>query len=61
MADKVNKKKDVCKQSERLTVTPFEREILLKACEKYRYTIPAYIQSRQSEADALEALIKKLS
>jgi hypothetical protein len=45
----------------RIVLTQGERELLLKACNKYRYTIPAYIQSREPEIDMLEAIIGKLS
>ena len=44
-----------------ITLTQVEREILLKACQKYRYTIPAYIKSRQAEMDTLDALLGKLA
>ena len=47
--------------SMRIILTQAEREILLKACVKYRYTIPAYFQSTQPEVDRLNALIDKLS
>lgn len=43
-----------------LKITQAEKELLLKACIKYRYTIPAYLQSKRLEADALESVIKKL-
>jgi hypothetical protein len=45
----------------RIELTGFERELLLKACTKYLYTIPAYIQSKQPEIEALNALIVKLA
>ena len=48
-------------QSVRISLTQFERELLLKACMKYRYTIPVYFQSRQPEVDALNAIVGKLS
>jgi hypothetical protein len=48
-------------KSVRIILTQVERELLLKACIKYRYAIPAYIQSRQPEVDMLEAIIGKLS
>jgi len=47
--------------SVRINLTLTEREILLKACHKYRYSIPAYIQSRKAEMEALDAIIEKLS
>jgi hypothetical protein len=47
--------------SVRIILTQVEKELLLKACVKYRYTIPAYIKSKQPEVDALDAIIGKLS
>jgi hypothetical protein len=56
-------KKDKGKDSRavRIILTPVERELLLKACLKYRHVIPGYIQSRQAEIDALDAIVDKLS
>jgi hypothetical protein len=48
-------------KSMRIVLTQGERNLLLKACNKYRYTIPPYIKSRQPETDMLEAIIGKLS
>ena len=48
-------------QAVRITLTQAERELLLKACMKYRYKIPAYIQSRQAEVKTLNAIVRKLS
>jgi hypothetical protein len=45
----------------RIVLSQAERELLLKACIKYRYMIPAYIQSRQAEVEALNAIVDKLS
>ncbi len=45
----------------RIILTQVEKELLLKACVKYRYTIPTYIKSKQPEVDALDAIIGKLS
>lgn len=45
----------------RIMLTQAERQLVLKACMKYRYTIPAYIKSKQPEVDALNAIIEKLS
>jgi len=56
-----NKDKKTDSRAVRITLTQVEREILLKACQKYRYTIPAYIRSRQAEIDTLDALLGKLS
>jgi hypothetical protein len=47
--------------SVRIDLTDLERELLLKACMKYRYTIPAYIQSKQPEIEALDHIIAKLA
>jgi hypothetical protein len=44
-----------------LSLTKNEREILLKACQKYRHTIPAYLKSRQPEIRLIDAIIEKLS
>jgi len=42
-------------------LTDAEREVLLKACRKYRCTIPGYIKSKQPEIHAVDAIIQKLS
>lgn len=55
------KKKTSSSRSARVILTEVEREVLLKACKKYRYTIPVYIKSRQPEIDILDAIIGKLS
>jgi len=55
------KKKAKNSESVRVILTQGERELLLKACDKYRYTIPTYLKSRQPEIDMLEAIIGKLS
>jgi hypothetical protein len=44
-----------------LQLTEAEREILLKACQRYRAGIPAYLKSREEERLALDVLIEKLS
>jgi len=44
-----------------VVLTEAEKELLLKACKKYRYTIPAYLESRQAELQVMDALINKLS
>ncbi len=38
-----------------------EVSVLLKACLKYRATLPAYLQSVQPELDAVTDVIRKLS
>ena len=60
-APKAKKRKAATNGSFQITLTPAEKELLLKACMKYRYTIPAYIQSAQPEADRLNGIIEKLS
>jgi hypothetical protein len=54
-------RKDRTASRVRIDLTAVERELLLKACMQYRHTIPAYIQSRQPELDALNAVIDKLA
>jgi len=54
-------KKAISPRSVKIVLTQAEKELLLKACVKYRYTIPAYIQSAQPEVDRLDAIIDKLS
>ena len=56
-----NKDKKTDSRAVRITLTQVEREILLKACQKYRYAIPAYIRSRQAEIDSLDAILGKLA
>jgi hypothetical protein len=60
-SEKDKKVSETDSQTVRITLTQAERELLHKACMKYRYTIPAYLQSRQAEAETLNAVIKKLS
>lgn len=43
-----------------VVLTAAERELLLKACQRYRAGIPAYLKSRESERALLDALIEKL-
>ncbi len=44
-----------------LSIGKSERAVLLAACKKYRLAIPAYLKSRQSEIEALDDIIKRLS
>ena len=44
-----------------LILTKAEREVLLKACKRYRYTIPGYIKSKQPEIRVVDGIIQKLS
>ncbi len=60
-ASRPKKDRQIDTRSVRLVLTQVERELLLKACLKYRYTIPAYIQSKQAEAETLDAIVSKLS
>jgi hypothetical protein len=53
--------KDKAAERVRIDLTDIERELLKKACTTYRYTIPAYIKSRQPEIEALNAIIEKLA
>jgi hypothetical protein len=55
------KDKETDSRSVRIILTQVERELLLKACLKFRYTIPAYIRSKQAEVDVLDAIVGKLS
>jgi len=48
-------------RSLQVILTEAEREVLLKACKKYRYTIPGYIRSKQLEIRVVDAIIHKLS
>lgn len=44
-----------------VVLTAAERDVLVKACQRYRSTIPAYLKSREDERLLLDALIEKLS
>ena len=44
-----------------LSFTKAEIESLLKACKKYRATLPAYLQSAAAELRVMDGLIRKLS
>ena len=43
-----------------LDLSSSEKEILLKACKKYRAKIPSYLLSKQSELEAIDRVIQKL-
>jgi len=43
-----------------LDLSSFEKEILLKACKKYRAKIPSYLLSKQSELETIDRVIQKL-
>ncbi len=42
-------------------LTEDEWTLLMKVCQRYRSSIPTYIQSGERERSALDALIKKLA
>jgi len=44
-----------------VSLTGPERELLLKACQRYRATIPAYLKSGEAERQLLDAVMAKLS
>jgi hypothetical protein len=48
-------------RSVKIILTETERQTLLKACERYRHSIPTYIQSKQAELHVVDAIIEKLS
>lgn len=43
-----------------LDLSSSEKEILLKACKKYRAKIPSYLLSKQSELETIDRVIQKL-
>jgi hypothetical protein len=43
-----------------LQLTEAERELLIKACQRYKAGIPAYLKSREDERATLDALLAKL-
>lgn len=51
---------DKAKLTLHLGLDSFEKEVLLKACNNYRAKIPSYLQSKQSELDAIDRIIQKL-
>ena len=44
-----------------IVLTRVEIELLLKACAKYRYGLPAYLKSKQLEIDTLDGIVAKLA
>ena len=44
-----------------LKLEPDEARILLKACRRYRSTIPSYLQAKQAEVDIIDSIIKILA
>lgn len=45
----------------RLELSQDETQILLKACKRYRSTIPSYLQARKAEIKIVDSLISILS
>jgi hypothetical protein len=45
----------------RVAFTPEERELLVRACRRYRAAIPVYLKSGEEERQLLDRLIEKLS
>ena len=43
-----------------VVLTPAEVEVVIRACRKYRQTIPVYIESRREEAQVIDSVLKKL-
>jgi hypothetical protein len=48
-------------QSLKVLLTETEKQVLLKACERYRHSIPSYLQSSQAELRIVERIIERLS
>jgi hypothetical protein len=44
-----------------LTLTQAERELLLRACQRYRAAVPTYLKSKEGERRLLDSLIEKLA
>ena len=55
------KKSNAANLSLHLDLTLYEKDILLKACKIYRSKIPSYLQSKKSELEAIDKVIKKLT
>jgi hypothetical protein len=45
----------------RVALETAEVDLILKACQKYRSTMPHYLQSVQPEVQTVEEVIRKLS
>ena len=45
----------------RVALETAEVDLILKACQKYRSTMPHYLQSAQPELQTVEDVIRKLS
>ena len=59
----VNKSGDAMKKSDKISIelTDEEAKILIRACRKYRSTIPSYIMSKKDEINTLDELVQKLT
>jgi hypothetical protein len=49
------------RKARRIDLEAEELTVLLKACAKYRSSLPIYLQSGQPELRLIEAIIRKLS
>ncbi len=45
----------------KLELTQSERELLLRACQRYRAAIPTYLKSTEAERALLDRLVERLS
>ena len=52
---------EVAPKSKRVDLDTAELRLLLKACKKYRCSVPAYLQSAEPELRLLDAVVSKLS
>ena len=48
------------KRKLRLDLGPDEVEVLLKACKRYRASLPPYLQAKQAEIELVNNLVRKL-
>jgi hypothetical protein len=44
-----------------LALTSAERELLRKACQRYRAAVPTYLKSKEEERQLLDLLLEKLA
>lgn len=51
---------DLASDDRRVDLQAAELELLLKACRKYRASIPSYLQSVQAELALVNELLRKL-
>ena len=52
---------EVAPKAKRIDLDEAELRLLLKACKKYRGSVPSYLQSAQPDLRLLDAVIRKLS